>query len=317
MADNAGKTPFMLFVDYTKRVDQYLISKGRHNEEYGLDVDFQNKAHNCKDILDVLLKCKPHGTLRFICYLKNLPSWVFFHALANIHVEKILNKTMAHAFCSAVLTLDFYARVMLIVAFTVAVTNRTINFNASGTEDRSSLYDEGWEEPCLFAGIAYLIARELGQMMAFISSKMLCRLLSDLWNWLDLACIMLLFFSTTHLFDTTVWALPVDNVLDDTHVHTLVMATAGVVWLMMFSFLKSTYLSFSVFVSGLLHVLRILIPFVITSGIVLSSFALMYHIDSADSSMCPTETDETSFMELTFCTLKGSYLKVYAMFGQQ
>ena len=60
--------------------------------------------------------------------------------------------------------------------------------------------------------------------------------------------------------------------------------------------------------------IKTLIPFTLTTGIVLIAFALMYYIDMKFHPDCAANNNTGENKSLSFCTVTESLLKVFTMF---
>lgn len=84
----------------------------------------------------------------------------------------------------------------------------------------------------------------------------------------------------------------------------------GLIWFVIVTgSLRSTFLPFSVFVSGFTMILLYMIPFGITTFLMLGSFAEMYFKSAFETSVCTEDIDASEF-----CIYKEAFLKVYVMF---
>ena len=79
------------------------------------------------------------------------------------------------------------------------------------------------------------------------------------------------------------------------------------------SFLKSTQVEFSVFVSGVFYVVQRLAAFLLALLVILLMFAQMFYIVYAESTMCACTEENTDANPFPHSSFLSSLLKVFTM----
>jgi hypothetical protein len=87
-------------------------------------------------------------------------------------------------------------------------------------------------------------------------------------NWLDLCVIFLVFFFSSIMITG-------EPLVSDDAFRSGAAITKGILWMSVISFLKSTQVEFSVFVSGVIYVVQRLSAFLLALGVILLMFAQM------------------------------------------
>lgn len=204
----------------------------------------------------------------------------------KMHLQKLMTEKGCHTIPTAVLMLDFYSCVLLIISFRLSTT---YYLNGNTNEATPWLY-------VLFLTVLYMVFRELFQMFSGGMGWFL-----DMWNYLDTASI---FFPT--------WCMVkmyTDDV-DSTFSVAAVLGTA-MVWFNALAFLRTTFLHFSIFVSGLVTIITDLIPFLTVSVVLLIAFGEMYRVENLGNGSCSLPQEEGS---LSFCSSGRALFSTYAMF---
>ena len=102
--------------------------------------------------------------------------------------------------------------------------------------------------------------------------------------------------------------------------RTFTVVTQGVLWIAVIIYLKSILEEFSVFVGGLYFVIRGLGAFVVSVGILLISFSLMFLTVYTGSELCTKDEydeylipHENCYESFPHCSFGNSTLKVFTM----
>lgn len=247
--------------------------------------------------MKLLVRRTPPGSGKYIKSLRIAPTWLWDETLRLPEMQRFLNDRMKDALAIALLMGDFYAHLSLIVLFTI-VANWTAR-DRFGDDGNDGSNIEGFYY-LLFVPNAYLILRDL---IHFLTEGMLWY--SSAWNWLDAMHDVMILVST--LIMTTERGANIDN---ENAVRLVLVATGGLTWLMGLVFLKSTYLPFSVFISGVLNIFKSLVPFILSVVLVMGAFAHMYYINTEGTASCDDSLDREGS---AFCTYGGSWLQVYSI----
>eukprot|EP00957_Ditylum_brightwellii_P008837 670377-Ditylum_brightwellii.AAC.1 len=251
-----------------------------------------------------LEKCSDREASQLISTLEGSPDW--FQEQANVHpyVQAILNWKIGQRFATAVMLLDLYVLIMLIVSFRIASHSSLVarydvleRIKATSSEmscgdsmqgqssahsamqDPSGRHFSFWsrDNPLqgdeahfphetqyiasnndvdddslnflwpiffLYAGVFYQLMREIFQMISLARRGLFSSWLTDIWNYLDVACICLVGFTTLLMHR---------DMGNDEDVKLLIIITTAVLWMMILSFLKLTRRDFAVFVSGMIQ----------------------------------------------------------------
>ena len=152
---------------------------------------------------------------------------------ANRHYQLLLSSRASDRIFTAIMMLDFYVYTLLIVGFSY-LSDTAFRFWSGSSNQIDSYWDN-----ILYALCAYLLMRE-----AIQARNEGMNWLIDLWNWLDMTNIVLVAMSVTLMRSDS----------ESMTTRYVVMITGAIVWMMMLSFLRLTFLPFSVFVNGVINV---------------------------------------------------------------
>lgn len=284
LEDGFGRTPLGLLRTYAKDLLPHETEARRR----------------CEDIVDIFLDARPRGTSSFLTHVARMPCWLQDRALRHSHLRRVLNRRIARRFTTYLLMTDFLAQSVVIATYSQAIQYAVMRRERRNVVDTG---DDFYYRACLEVLIvanAYLVVREVTQFLSHSSKSWL----SDGWNWLDVAQIALLGYSIKIMW-------PLEPIVDLADRFALVI-TCGVVWVMMLSFLKSTYVPFAVFVTGLLHTTVVLLPFITTTLFLLGAFSFMFYAQvntSKNNHLCADPEHDISF-----CHRDASYIKTYTLF---
>lgn len=94
--------------------------------------------------------------------------------------------------------------------------------------------------------------------------------------------------------------------------------TQGILWIAVIIYLKSTIVDFAVFVGGVVYVVRQLLAFMVSLGVILLAFAQSFYYVFSMTPSCPRNATDGELYghwdyENPHCTFVGSLLKVYTM----
>lgn len=275
----------------------------------GFKADEPEQRSNVSECLKMYLAAEPTASADFLTALQDLPDWLQDVAVVSPHVRNILNKKIVQRFPTAVLMMDGYFLLIIIVFFEIATTaNINARFDNPPTSTPS---DSIVPLIILFVGGTYFLLRELVQIISLWSLGSVSSWFYDPTNWLDMAVIVLVYYYSI-LMTNTSW-----GVSDDSF-RTGVALTKGILWCAVIYFLKSTLVDFAVFVGGVFYVLQRLAAFLLAVGVILLAFAQMFFIVYTDTPICEVNdtVDDTADGEscgFPHCTFASSLLKVYTM----
>lgn len=179
--------------------------------------------------------------------------------------QNILNHKIVMRFPTMILLLDFAFLIICIVAFEIA-TGQTIDY----------LFTEEGAAPPPSTGLiiltmicgGYFLLREVVQIVSLLALGNFSAWIWDMGNWLDVSVIFLVFFFCSIMLTR----VPMRS---DEAFRSGVAITKGILWMSVISFLKSTQVEFSVFVSGVFYVVQRLSAFLLALGVILLMFAQM------------------------------------------
>jgi len=280
----------------------------------GFKADEPEQRNNVAECLKMYLAAEPTASADFLTALQDLPDWLQDVAVVSSHVRSILNNKIVQRFPTAVLMLDGYFLILIIVFFEIA-TRACIDDRAD-IESQERMKVDVLSPPIdfvpliiLFISGTYFLLRELVQIISLWSLGSVSSWFYDPTNWLDMSVIVLVYYYSIVMTSYDLGS-------DDLDVFRSGAAfTKGILWCAVIYFLKSTLVDFAVFVGGVFYVLQRLIAFLLAVGVILLAFAQMFFIVYVDSDICTNSTDpySTNPCDFPHCTFPRSLLKVYTM----
>eukprot|EP00586_Coscinodiscus_wailesii_P007478 CAMPEP_0172492436 /NCGR_PEP_ID=MMETSP1066-20121228/23597_1 /TAXON_ID=671091 /ORGANISM="Coscinodiscus wailesii, Strain CCMP2513" /LENGTH=884 /DNA_ID=CAMNT_0013262073 /DNA_START=217 /DNA_END=2871 /DNA_ORIENTATION=+ len=295
IVDDHNRSALYMLVDQAKRVP--------HD-----DVVLQE---NLSKYLKTYLDHDPPPSTDFLTSLQMLPSWSNYQAVTHPNVQKVLNMKVAKRFPAFILLLDFYMLIMIIISFWYA----SIEFleNSFGKE----MYGKPHKPHsglliALYIGSGYFLFRELLQVTSVFLLGRIKTWYSDFTNWIDMALISLVIVFTLDMHC---------NIFKSNEVSRTGLAfTTMAIWFNLIFFVKSLFVDFAVFVSGVQLVFKRLTAFLLALALILMLFALVfYYLYLANPDKCAPDPKDTGVNctepEETFahCTFSYSLLRVYTM----
>ena len=172
----------------------------------------------------------------------------------------------------------------------------------------------------LYIGATYFLLRELMQGVSLILSQ--SEFLEG-WRFYLTDCLNICYIAAVYA-----WGIILDRgLITDLEVFSTAAALSiAILWMKFFAFLRLISFDFSVFISGVFFVTKRLVCYIICLLSFLFAFAQIFHtIFFEDSDYgCPNDSVESETLDelksfgattnLPFCSLWGSFLKVYTMF---
>ena len=255
--------------------------------------------------LEHLLNANPDPTADFFTALQALPSWLQERAVVLPSVQVLLNEKISQRFPTLILMGDFYFLVVIIVAYSVNVTD-SINRRFGDQPDAVSPANLS----PLYIGAVYFIAREIIQIISLISLKSFHIWVYDLSNWLNLIFIVAVLY----------WTILMQTGGGDNNWFRIGTAvTVAILWLKVLAYLRNMLIDFAVFSGGVFYVFRRLVAFLTALMIILIGFAQMFVTvyqdtpyclnNTPSNSTCPSDLDDVH----TFCNYWEAFLTVYTM----
>ena len=87
----------------------------------------KQSQENISKCLRIYLDAKPHASPDFLTSLQSLPEWLRRDGVTNSYVQSILNQKISNRFPTAILLLDGYLYILIIVCFSYASWQLTIS----------------------------------------------------------------------------------------------------------------------------------------------------------------------------------------------
>jgi hypothetical protein len=305
---------------------------------------------NAADCLTLYLDAKPKSSADFLTAIQTLPEWLRDIAVISDHIQdvsslnkgwggegvsistnfcfeiliplfirifprsfffvsiythiKILNHKIVMRFPTMILILDLMFLLLAIVLFEIT-SSRAIEYLFSEEDNSESLPPKLPVIITLVCG-AYFLLREIVQVLSLIALGNFSSWIWDMSNWLDVLNIFFIFYFGAIMITN-------DPILGMEEFRSGVAITKGILWMSVISFLKSTQVEFSVFVSGVFYVVQRLAAFILALLVILLMFAQMFYIVYAESSMCACNDENPDASPFPHCEFGSSLLKVFTM----
>lgn len=263
---------------------------------------------NAADCLKLYLNAKPKASADFLTAIQTLPEWLRDIAVISDHIQNILNHKIVMRFPTMILILDLLFLLLVIVMFEIT-TGATIDYLFTKDAVTPALpANKGQVFVTIFCG-AYFLLREVVQIISLLALGNFSSWMWDMGNWLDVLLIFFIFYFGGIMI-TTQPMLSSEAFRNGTAIVKLIM------WMSVISFLKSTQVEFSVFVSGVFYVVQRLAAFLLALCVILLMFAQMFYIVYAETDICTKCGTDDAFPDASpfpHCTFEDSLLKVYTM----
>lgn len=269
----------------------------------------QESVYRC---LEHLLSANPEPTADFLTALQSLPDWLSERAVVMPVVQNLLNEKISQRFPTAVLMLDFYMLVLVIVFYFRSVEKSIkLRFNDNVDDDALSTI----ELLPLYLGGIYFTVREIIQVISLLSLKSLNLYLYDRSNAVNVSFVFLVFFWTTRMNMGTG---------DRDSFRVAAAVSASIMWVKLLAYLRNMMIDFAVFVGGVFYVVRRLAAFLTALIVILVAFAQMFHTTFQQTPYCLDRVDRDPELVLhetrcevsqirPYCNLWDSFLSVYTM----
>jgi hypothetical protein len=201
--------------------------------------DEEEQRESVESCLKHLLAAKPDPTADFFTALQSLPEFLQEKAVVMRAVQELLNVKIAQRFPTAILLMDFYMQIVVVVFYTLAV-EESINtgFPASPGKVRLPYLI------CLYLGAVYFLGREIIQVISLISLKAWHIWLYGPSNWLNVIYIVLVF----------VWTGLMTMGIGDQDAFRYGTAWSfSFIWIKFLAYLRNISIDFAVFTGGVFH----------------------------------------------------------------
>jgi hypothetical protein len=208
-------------------------------------------------------------------------------------------------FPTMILILDLMFLLLAIVLFEIS-SSRAIDYLF--TEEQDPTVPPQSDLPVIFTLVcgAYFLLREIVQVLSLIALGNFSSWVWDMSNWLDMLNIFFIFYFGAIMLTN-------EPLMSMEAFRSGVAVTKGILWMSVISFLKSTQVEFSVFVSGVFYVVQRLAAFILALLVILLMFAQMFYIVYAESDMCACTSENEDANPFPHCTFQNSLLKVFTM----
>eukprot|EP00567_Pseudictyota_dubia_P007643 CAMPEP_0197445272 /NCGR_PEP_ID=MMETSP1175-20131217/10532_1 /TAXON_ID=1003142 /ORGANISM="Triceratium dubium, Strain CCMP147" /LENGTH=984 /DNA_ID=CAMNT_0042976205 /DNA_START=119 /DNA_END=3073 /DNA_ORIENTATION=+ len=275
-----------------------------------------NERANATKCLNLYLDAGPKASADFLNAMQLLPEWLRDDAVINSHVQSVLNAKIVQRWPTAILLLDGYSLLILIVCFTFTSRDYIKSYpNNPAAQDRDTYLRIN---ACVWLQIicgSYFLLRELMQVIAMLILNSFSSWLYDKDNWLDL-CVIGLTLANSALMRTDPPYKDISNTDEHPNLRIMLALTQIVLWIALLFYIKSTAIGFAVFMGGVGYVIRRLVYFASCVLIFLFAFAMMFQIIYMGSEVClePGKFQNGECYEnFPHCDFESSLLKVYTM----
>lgn len=300
-ANDKGPLPLRVLAEYAATIK---VEDEKREEK-------RESVHRC---LEYLLNAEPDPTADFLTALQSLPPWLSERAVVMPVVQNLLNEKISQRFPTAVLMLDFYFLIMVIVSYFTSVRlSIQRRFDMDTSNDALSLV----QTLPLYLGACYFTIREIIQVISLVSLKSFNLYLYDPSNAVNVTFVFIIYFWTIRMNTGT-------GDRDSFRVGAAVSVT--VLWVKLLAYLRNMLMDFAVFVGGVFYVVRRLAAFLTALVVILIAFAQMFHTTFQQTEYCKYQpNDELDEIEILFdtrceenqihpyCHFWHSFLSVYTM----
>ncbi len=233
-----------------------------------------------EECLKRFLEAKPNPTAEFFTALQSLPEALREKAVLMRVVQELLNKKIGGRFPTALLLLDLYLQVMVMVSYTLAIRNsitwRFMDYDYDA--DAAAFFDGTIQQEhktqqlfCLlglYLALTYFLFREIVQIIGLVSLKASWIWVYEPGNWLNV----------TYIAVIGTWTILATNGKGDNNVFRNGAALSfAILWLKFLSYLRKILIDFSVFSGGVFHVMKRLLAFLMCLTIILIAFSRMFY----------------------------------------
>jgi hypothetical protein len=275
---------------------------------------------NATKCLILYLAAKPNASTDFLTAIQTLPEWLHDIAVISDHIQEVLDERIVMRFPTMILILDLTFLLLVIVMFEIS-SIQTIDYlftldNGGGLDNSSSneivlavaTNTRPSDTPVIIVLVCggYFTLRTILQIISHIGMGNISSYIWELDNWLDLLNIFFIYYFGTIM-------LTAEPLISIKTFRSGVAITKGIMWMCVISFLKSTQVEFSVFVSGVFYVVQRLAAFLLALFVILLMFAQMFYVVYAESTMCACTEENTDANPFPHCSFLSSLLKVFTM----
>jgi len=211
-------------------------------------------------------------------------------------IQKILNDMFIHPQYLTVLMIDFYIQLMFVGIFSFGINDAVRNGNEI----------PAWITFLLVVGILWSAGRELLQM-ATTPLKVYLHDGTEFLDWLQigLSCISLRYLLYAH------------EIQDNSYHGGVLTVTTGLTWLLFIYVLGDLIPEIAIFVAALRRIIVKLVPFLVTTLLLVFGFAHMFYIANISHGNCAEGAEILEDEEITednwTCDLSANYFMALSM----
>lgn len=326
--DDKGRTPFLfcmanvdrpyapiavrfMLTKHTDLVNRYrsgysplhaLADRAAHIE----DPDGRENAGKC---LELYMNAEPIPTADLISALQQLPDWLLEDAVNLEVVQNLLNQKISQPFPTAILMLDFYFLIMVVVTFSsLVIESIQRRFDDDPTNDAIG----GARVAPLYLASVYFLTREMIQFLGVSSLGATSTYFTDATNVLDVAFITLIAYFSYQMHTGRG---------DRESFRTWTAVVVGVMWANILVYLKNVIIDLAIFIAGVIYVLKRLGAFVLATAITLVAFTQIFATLFQQTPFCRGEVKTKDLNaircgsddDFQYCDLWDTFLRVYTM----
>lgn len=232
------------------------------------------KRESVQRCLEHLLNAEPNPTADFLTALQTLPDWLSERAVVMPVVQILLNEKISQRFPSAVMMIDAYILIMIIVSYSFNVVESIgLRFNTNLSDDALPTA----QLLPLYFGVSYFAVREIIQVISLLSLKSFAIWVYDPSNYLNVAFVFLILF----------WTIQMDTGGIEKDAFRIGAAISAIIlWVKLLNYLRFLLIDFAVFVGGVFYVVRRLAAFLTALGVILIAFAQMFFTVFQQTAYC-------------------------------
>jgi hypothetical protein len=291
--DNSGRLPVHCIVMQSLSLRKAMKVARTPKET----AQVREREESLKQCLNLYLDAEPDAGAIFLTTVQAMPSWLIDSAITNSYLQNVLNEMITKRFPTAILLIDLYLLILMIVVFWVASSRCISSRDDCGYNQKNLLV-------ILYSGATYYLFRELSQALSMQALGLFQRWSSDTKNWLVVVTFFLVYADTAvmqfGLLEDSMWF------------QTLVSLTLAMLCLCFLSFLKFILVGLAVFVHGLVFVLKKLWAFLVCLGVIIVAFSLMFVNLFRGTEYCPPSFNDTC-EDFPFCSFMDASLTCIQM----
>jgi len=207
-------------------------------------------------------------------------------------LQQVLRQKSCSTTATVTMMLDFYACVLLVASFRMS----TVHYLQLGPNEFNNAPLPDALYPLMLT-LTYMCLRELGQV--YINGVYW---FTSIWNYFDIITVICGYWTVARMVNNDFGG----------NFGALVVATTALVWINALFFLRSTFLQFSIFISGISKIIVDLTPFFGVTMLLLIAFGEMYMADNLANGRCDKEDGVE--VETKFCSVGESLLSTLDFF---